>query len=153
MDVGEMKQKPIFDRWQTVANDYILVFPIFLSESVKLYAFFFVPRCYICIKYCNGYSAILNHGFYLFGQLEYILLTEKAWTHLNSISEDSLKMGEIPCSVIPAPIIVGIGAFCCLVLTFRAMPQLIFGSAPNTPLRYERWKDEILFSPLKSVRE
>ena len=101
----------------------------------------------------NGYSAVLNQGFYLFGQLEYILLTEKAWTHLNSISEDSLKMGEIPCSVIPAPIIVGIGAFCCLVLTFRAMPQLIFGSAPNTPLRYERWKDEILFSPLKSVRE
>ena len=96
MDVGEMKQKPIFDRWQTVANDYILVFPIFLSESVKLYAFFFVPRCYICIKYSNSYSTVLNQGFYLFGQLEYILLTEKAWTHLNSIPEDSLKMSKIP---------------------------------------------------------
>ena len=91
-----MKQKPIFDRGQTIANDYIFVFPIFLSESVKFYAFFFVPRCYIRIKYCNSYSAVLNHGFYLFGQLKYILLTEKAWTNLNSISEDSLKMGEIP---------------------------------------------------------
>lgn len=91
-----MKQKPIFNRWQTIANDYIFVLAIFLAESVKFYAFFFVPRCDICIKNSNGYSAVLNHGFNLFGQLKYILLTEKAWTDLNSIPEDSLKMSEIP---------------------------------------------------------
>ena len=84
-----MKQKPVFDRRKTIADEDVLVIPVLVFDGLQSPSFRLVRHHYVCVKYNNDGAFSFQHLFDFVFKIAYRLPTEIA---LIDISRSSGEM-------------------------------------------------------------
>ena len=66
-----MKQKPVFDRRKTIADEDVLVIPVLVFDGLQSPSFRLVRRHYVCVKYNNDRAFSFQHLFDLVFKIAY----------------------------------------------------------------------------------